>query len=352
MASALGAKALTRILLPTSVAAAGYGATRPATKEWVKNFVTGPGKYSRIALLFLLLLNWKSLPGAWTIRIWRAMIYHLFVRPRPRLPPSCLFHYSITTSYASLVETDYNLHKSNSTYFADLDVSRTHLVSHLLRPGLKAIAENLSTGCVLDPRTNKPVNGKMGVMLGSVFASFRKEIKPMEKFEMWSRILSWDRKWFYIATHFVQPTRPASWDWQGRRWGPTRKPILAEKGEQGWEKRIFATCVSKYVFKLGRLTVNPAVVVEQSGFLPEGRPGGWTGGESGTGTPVELNGETVFPAAPGENGEQGGEEWRWQHVEKMRLKGMEFAEHFAALDALHNDWDAGEEGALGHFWIG
>lgn len=276
------------------------------------------------------------------------MIHHLFLVRRPVLPPRALFHYSITTSYTSLLETDYNFHKSNSTYFADLDVSRTHLVSCLLHPGLKAVAENARTAAVPDPSTGRPAKGRLGVMLGSVHASFRREIKPLEAFQMWSRVLSWDRKWLYVVTHFVEPTRPTGWDWKGRRWGPTRKPVIAAAApgeEAGWEKRVFATCVSKYVFKVGRLTVNPAVVVERSGFLPEGRPGGWTGGASGTGTPVELNGETVFPA-------DGEGEWGWQHVEKMRLRGMEFAAHFAEMDKLHGDWDAGEDGALGHFWMG
>lgn len=284
------------------------------------------------------------------------MIYHLFVRPRPYLPPRVLFHHAVTTSYTSLLETDYNLHKSNSTYFADLDVSRTHLVSHLFRPGLKALAENETTRLVLDPRTNAPVRGRLGVMLGAVHASFKREIKPYESFQMWSRVLAWDRKWLYIATHFVCPTEPTSWDWRdaGRRlWlggvAPPRTPLVEgdlRRPEQAaeWQRRVFATCVSKYVFKLGRLTVHPALIIQKSGFLPEGRPGGWTGGAQGTGViPLETNGTFI---------DLGEEEWGWQQIEKMRLEGMRFAEHFAEMDKMHDTWDAGEDGALGHFAIG
>ena len=273
--------------------------------------------------------------------------------------PRVLFHPAITTSYTSLLEIDYNIHKSNSTYFSDLDVSRAHLVSNLLRPGLKAVADNEITKVVVDPQTGKPVKGRLGVILGSVHASFKREIPPLQKFQIWSRVLSWDRKWLYIVSHFVEPTCPTSWDWQGRSWGKTRKSLPVAQGQEGqgegqaaWEKRVFATCMSKYVFKIGRLTVNPSVVIHQSGLLPDGRPGGWTGGAGGIGTgtvtPVDLNGYIESPLPLGREDS----EWSWQTIERLRLEGLEFAEHFAAMDRLHGMWDAGEDGALGHFAIG
>ena len=40
-------------------------------------------------------------------------------------------------------ETDYNFHKSNSTYFSDLDVARTALVTRLYSPGVGLVSKEL-----------------------------------------------------------------------------------------------------------------------------------------------------------------------------------------------------------------
>jgi hypothetical protein len=42
----------------------------------------------------------------------------------------------ITRTHTLLLEIDYYMHKSNSTYYSDLDVSRTHLLLALLQQGL------------------------------------------------------------------------------------------------------------------------------------------------------------------------------------------------------------------------
>ena len=36
---------------------------------------------------------------------------------------------------------DYNFHKSNGTYFTDLDIARTHLVTAILRKGIRGIGK-------------------------------------------------------------------------------------------------------------------------------------------------------------------------------------------------------------------
>ncbi|KAL2021833.1 hypothetical protein VTK56DRAFT_6607 [Thermocarpiscus australiensis] len=337
------------VFVPMSAAALAYAGHRALYVDWrmvLTRFLTGPGRTSRILLVFFLLLNWKSLPLAWTVRIFHSFLYHVVRRPK-KLPPRALFHYSITSSRTSLLETDYNIHKSNSTYFADLDVSRSHLVTHLLGPGMPIIAQNAKHQRVRDKEGNV-VKGSFGIGLGAVFCSFRREIGPLQGYEMWSRILAWDRKWLYILTHFVPKgkVRPTGWD--GRRMGPTRSRVqraAADDGGSGapvedWTTYVVATAVSKYVFKLGRFTVHPALVIEASGLLPE-RPGlGWTGGETGTGTPEDL----------GELDEEG--EWDWKRVEFERRKGMEYAEHFAALDGANSLFDGGEDGAIGKFPLG
>jgi hypothetical protein len=167
----------------------------------------------------------------------------------------------------------------------------------------------------------------------------------MQGYETWSRVLAWDRKWLYIVTHFVVKgkVKPTSWD--GRARGPVRpKQVKVEGGEKTvsedeFGKYVIATAMSKYVFKLGRFTIHPAIVIGENGLLPE-RPGGWMGGETGVGTPEEL----------GEVDEDG--EWDWRRVEHERRKGMEYAQHFAALDGANTLFNGGEDGALGHFALG
>lgn len=272
-----------------------------------------------------------------------------------------LFHHVITTTHAPLLETDYNLHKSNSTYFSDLDVARSHCVTHLLKPGMDAIAANARTRCVLD-REGRPARGGMGIGLGAVFCSFRREVRPFQPYELWTRVLAWDRKWVYFVTHFVAAgkVRPTAWDddfgrasssgSRAARWfGPLRQQkkdktaTLRDGDGEGFEKHVLATAVSKYVFKLGRFTVHPAIVMGESGLLPE-RPGGWREGPNEVGDEADLGDYEVSG--------DGEEEWDWRRTEYQRREGMKFAEKFAALDGLNALFDGGEDGALGRFYPG
>lgn len=328
-------------------------------------FFTGPGRASRILLLVFLVMNRKNLPFAWTTRVLGSLFRHVAIRRSPG-PPRVLYHYCVTTTHAPLLETDYNFHKSNSTYFSDLDVSRSHLLMHLFAQGMERVTKNAAYKVVRD-KEGKLVKGGFGIGLGSVFCSFKREIAPYSKYEMWSRILCFDRKWIYILTHFVDAgkVRPTSWDGKGlfRGVGKVRSaggnksaggtagdangrsvdPSIATSPD--FEKHIFATAVTKYVFKLGRFTVHPAIVIEESGLLPE-RPGGWRSGESETGTPEDLSGFEAELASAALNGEA---TWDWRRTEWERRKGMAFAEHFAALDGMHALFDGGDDGALGHF---
>lgn len=236
----------------------------------------------------------------------------------------------MTASYASLLETDYNLHKSNSTYFADLDVSRSHCVSHLLKPGMQALGANETvTRCVRD-KEGKVVKGGMGIGLGAVFCSFKKEVAPLQGYEMWTRILAWDRKWVYLLTHFVV---------KGKAHG------ASTRGEP-LDKYVIATAVSKYVFKVGRFTVHPAIVLGQSGLLPDGRPGGWRYGPDEVGDEGEDLGLLGVPG-------DGDADWTWQRVEHQRREGMKLAAQFAGLEGLHSLFDGGASqggsGVLGRF---
>ncbi|CAG9984556.1 unnamed protein product [Clonostachys byssicola] len=316
--------------------------------EWTEKaieFFTGPGSYSRIFAIIVLVLNWKALPLAWTVRIWHSMVLHLLVRPFHTHTPDKLFHPVISESHASIAELDYRFHKSNSTYLADVDIARSHLASHLLARSGHLAWNNAKTRFVMDPSDpSRPARGAFNIGLGGVFCSWRREIKPYQSYEMWTRIVSWDRKWLYIVTHFVQKgaVKPRSWD-APENFGPTR---AAGDEPRDWEKKVFATAVSLYIFKIGRLTVPPATMLQGSGLLPE-RPGGWATDVNGSGDVAgsgESDGTTI-----GADPERGS----WQWVEQQRRKGLEYAQHLTAMNSsLHGQFEPGEDGALGRFALG
>lgn len=267
------------------------------------------------------------------------MVLHLLARPFHTHTPDKLFHPVISESHTALNEIDYRFHKSNSTYLADVDIARSHLASHLLARSGHLAYQNSKTRFVMDPSDpSRPARGPFNIAVGGVYCSWKREIKPYQKYEMWTRVLSWDRKWLYIMTHFVQKgtVKPRSWD--AEDFGHTR----TTPGEaKDWEKKIFATAVSLYLFKIGRLTVHPAIMLQGSGLLPE-RPGGWISNtdEGGSG------GGSEEPT----NSTLGRGSWQW--IERERKRGLEYAQHLTAMNNLHSEFDGGEHGALGRFPLG
>jgi hypothetical protein len=293
--------------------------------------------------IILALLNLKNLPLAWHFRILFHALRNLrdvkslpsFARSTPSIHP--LFATHTISTRTPFLESDYNLHKSNSTYFTDLDISRTGLVFSLLSPGFK------SGNAELEAQGHK---GRFVVVLGSVHASFRREIQPYERYEVRSRLLGWDAKWMIIVSWFVRPAR-------------------GKKGEE-----VLASALSKYVVKKGRFTVSPERSFRHAGLLPES-PAEKSNGEARGGMEeskwedvaagnenghADMNGHvvgltsTAAPDALGKvvdldptaafAGPKSGEpkpdakatEWDWDQVEKERLRGLELAKGWLALD--------------------
>jgi hypothetical protein len=77
-------------------------------------------------------------------RVFYTIIHYIYIRRSPSRGPRALFKPTISTAYTSVFEIDYNLHESNSGFFTDLDVSRAHIVSYLLRPAMTNLAHNTS----------------------------------------------------------------------------------------------------------------------------------------------------------------------------------------------------------------
>jgi hypothetical protein len=242
------------------------------------------------------------------------------------------------TSRTPLLETDYNLHKSNSTYFSDLDISRTACATKLLAPGLGFVSRDLET----HPDPTKRKFGRLRVILGSVFTNFGREIPPYVKYEVQTRLLSWDQKWIYLVSYFVTPG-------------------LGKDGK----KVVYASALSKYVCKKGRWTIPPEMILRGTGLLPENTTPGVVD-ESLSGTPREgeagittvANGSalskavhrfarsSVAGAATKDEQEDSKNlsTWSWERIEQERLRGLKISESFKAVDgSLTEEWDVHRE---------
>lgn len=243
-------------------------------------------------------------------------------------------------SRTPLLETDYNLHKSNSTYFTDLDVSRTALVTRLYSPGIGLVSKELDQEfLVASQKEGKKAPRRLPVMvvLGSVYCSFKREIKPFEKYEMQSRVIAWDQKWMYILTAFLRPAKKA-----------------------GGEKTLLATALSKYVVKKGRLTVAPERILRTGGFLPQ-RPEDSQADSSAEpstiGTPASGEGitasgvdsslvrevlkisadqipdrESLEQNKKANSDSWNPEEWPWERIDQERLRGLAIVQPYINMD--------------------
>lgn len=244
---------------------------------------------------------------------------------------------------------DYNLHKSNSTYFSDMDISRTHLFTAIIRNGIKKNSrlygskKSAVAGAV---GATEGTRGKHMIALGGISCLFKREILPYKKYEMWTRLLCWDRKWFYLVTHLVKPGvgRPPHWTLQ-----PWKKAKGA-KNEVDHEKllgAVHATAIAKYVIKRGRVTVPPEQALLDAEMVPI-KPEGWVYKGEGSST-ISANGHAGESTIEGLPAVVNGDNWNWDVIEAERLRGLKIAQKFAEMDGMHEFFDGGKDGALGEF---
>ena len=259
------------------------------------------------------------------------------------------------------------MHKSNSTYFTDFDMGRSLLVTWVSMNGLRQVAAEMNAA-------NK-TTGRINIHLGSVMCNFKREIKTFEQFELWTRILTWDRKWAYVVSHWVRKgsAKPKGFvlqPWRNvngknvttLRQNNERESTAAQDTEKEEQNKpyIYATALAKGVFKKGRLTIPPERIFQASELIPP-KPEGTSEAsipptpspdpqaktsESTTVADVpdlaasptlsritsKEEAEAVIGAAliPSKNLET----WDWDRVEEERLKGLKLAEMFRGLEDL------------------
>ena len=339
------------------------------------------GLWKFVALLFAL-INLKTLPLAWhvsvalphsnsdiltkpQIRLVAGLLRQIRssrVRLAAKLGPSVLFQPIITSSRSPFLECDYNLHKSNSTYFSDFDVGRLELLVSLCGHGIDQMRQELA----------KESKEGFATMLGGVSCNFKREIKPFQAFEVWTRILCWNHKWIYVIGHFVKrgAVKPKSYTLQpwkkskAKEAEGTGAAVNNDGAKSGPHPAIYASAIAKYVFKKGRLTIPPERILRASQLLPPKPADHETPPLTMTPSPEtnSLNAtaasivETLTPDNAGEvmaasltAGIDDSDEWTWERVETERKRGMRIAELYEGLEALSEEFTSENVSVLGQY---
>lgn len=186
-------------------------------------------------------------------RFFRALGSGILLNRRARrlLKPHHILLPTISTTQAPLMEVDFNLHKSNSTYFTDLDVSRAY-----------------HSGVIFGPIITGSGGKRCNLIVGAVSCTFKREIKPYKSYETWTRVASWDEKWIYMVTHFVQRGELGAGQYvlQSHSSGCTDEKLETNSRSKGC-RVVFASAVTRFVCKRDRLTVPPAHALEECGLL-------------------------------------------------------------------------------------
>ncbi|PLB52523.1 hypothetical protein P170DRAFT_402763 [Aspergillus steynii IBT 23096] len=266
-----------------------------------------------ISLPILLILAYKNLPFVWLIRFLRTLLTRLFILPtHQNLQPNHLFLPAIHRTRSPLSECDYNIHKSNSTYFTDLDISRGNLSLLLFSQGLSF----------------RLCETKAVMILSGVQCLFRREIRPYQGYEVWSRVMSWDEKWVFVVSHFVErgvfkeggrvlqgDDISVSISTSGSGSGGKSEGI----GKDDAQKKVFASAVSRYVFKQGRRTFPPREMLVKCGLLPKG------------------------------DGESEEDRKLMEDIEQRRRRDLEAAQLKMGWEAVHNSFDGDVSRVLGRY---
>lgn len=152
---------------------------------------------SSVFLITAVVYNRKSIPIYWHVRFLGSFIYEAFLKPHS-LPEGVVWQTTVRTGlYSPFGECDILGHKSNSTYFADLDIARTQHFCRLMNHGIRSrhviqLAARATLQQALDGEADAVQSrapGGIGFALGGVATHFHREIKPYERFDIHTRIL-------------------------------------------------------------------------------------------------------------------------------------------------------------------
>ncbi|CDS02799.1 hypothetical protein LRAMOSA00203 [Lichtheimia ramosa] len=140
-----------------------------------------------IPALIMLLAHYKSLPLAYTFRSWWLLRSLVKQAKAKNLEPEPLFGVVSQDHKVLFDDMDYNQHMNNGMYNKVLDFGRIHLLYAIfprvmMEPGHQIFCHN-----------------------AGVVTLFRKEIKPLSKYVVQSRVWTWNKKWFWLQHRFILP---------------------------------------------------------------------------------------------------------------------------------------------------
>ncbi|KAJ5766599.1 uncharacterized protein N7511_004215 [Penicillium nucicola] len=208
--------------------------------------------------------------------------------PPPTLATQPVFQPTIWKSSTPLGEIDFLGHKSNATYLTDFDSARVYHLSSLFRVGYQK------------HKTEKRGFFPILPVLAGVECSFKRSIRPGQRYDIVTRIIGWDAKWCFVISHFVKEGafRPTIFtDSKTKKSTRGNKEVVGgegrdlEKGDCGEKDVVFAVVMGRVVFKDGRKTVSPMQFLSDCDLIPAIGDGGCPGpctvvksvGDSGVG---------------------------------------------------------------------
>lgn len=195
----------------------------------------------KVIIAIIALFNYKCVPLAYFFRFYYRIV-KILVIPRWRYLHNGrqntfgilgkdnmeVFSYRTMDSRVLPMEIDMYLHKSNSTYFIDLDMARTELVCSVFQKLFYDYFDNVKG----EFKARRQLSNLPYVPVATVKCVFKKELTLFQKYQIKSKVLAWDEKWLFILSKFV----------------------IQKKGKEV----LCALAVTKYVFKKnGRMTIKP-----------------------------------------------------------------------------------------------
>ncbi|KAF9181043.1 hypothetical protein BGZ51_005703 [Haplosporangium sp. Z 767] len=174
-------------------------------------------KHFRRFILLVVLLNFKSLPGVFHakmgLRIAAVQLYSIRHGKGFRIKPTDT---SIVRERVWVDDLDLNFHFSNSSYGKNCDYARVKYVTSLLGPSVLPL---------------HPMR-RIAFALGGNQFWFKKEITLFQSYEIRTRLLTWNQKWFVIEHRMYAPSRGSKTGKDGKK-----------------EQMLCAIGISKFVLK-------------------------------------------------------------------------------------------------------
>ena len=211
---------------------------------------------------------------------------------------------------------------------------------------------------------------------------------------MWTRVLSWDQKWVYVVTHFVQKNakiEPDECTLYSQQNSANNNPNSSPRGSISdgmprsrrrslsrassssasspkTKSAICASALSKLVFKNGRITIAPEVMLHAAGLLPP-KPKEPVAVQKKHLAEVQMKDavedgvpkkEAVYVLEQIDGSDDEGllgkghgfgfdemklQEWEWERIETERKRGLKIAHHLDKQSALEDEFYPSE--ALG-----